>query len=472
MESVTTNHTANSSLQDLLQLASRRKRGMFFIFAGTVLLVTVWTFIQSPVYEIKSKVMVKYGREYIYRPVDLLQQGDVQPMLSFNREEIINTELQIFKSSELISEVIKSVGMDKLYPKIYDDKRSDQEKLSLAVARFKKDLDVIHVKGSGVIQVTFSHKDPETAVQAVSCLEDLFRNRHLKIFKSPKITFLEEQLQTYKNKLLKSQADLEAFKLKNHIISLKDQKQLLLQEYSRIQALLVQGKGRVRQLEQKIAALKKRSTYVPVDVVIFKEKAESNNIDTAKASLLALQLEERDLLQRYPENNRLVKNVRAKIHTVQNFLDTQAQNRTVNNRRGKNNVHQYLERLLIEAEADKKGQEAENEVLEKQLTEIENQLKGFSKKEAVLNMLKENVEINEKSYKNFIGRLEETRILEAMDNQKMVSIAVIEKPFLPVKPVRPKKGLNILIGVILGSALSLSYALFYDYLFVSKKGTS
>jgi len=132
------NQTENTALQDLLALFQKHRRGMFFIFFGTVLLIALWTFIQTPIYEIKSKILVKYGREYIYRPVDLLQKGDVQPLLSFNREEIINTELQIFTSSELISEVIKSVGPDKIYPKIFHDNKDEQEKLSRAVDRFKK----------------------------------------------------------------------------------------------------------------------------------------------------------------------------------------------------------------------------------------------------------------------------------------------------------------------------------------------
>jgi uncharacterized protein involved in exopolysaccharide biosynthesis len=103
---------------------------------------------------------------------------------------------------------------------------------------------------------------------------------------------------------------------------------------------------------------------------------------------------------------------------------------------------------------------------------MERRLRQFSRKEADLNMMKQAVEINEKSYKNFISRLEETRILDAMDDSKLVSVVVIEKPFRPLKPAKPKKALNLMIGVILGAALSLFYALFYDYFFTAKKGSA
>ncbi len=458
----------NSSLQDLVCQFKRHKQGMLVIFGITVLLVTLWTFIQSPVYEVTSRVMVKYGREYIYRPVDLLQKGDVQPILSFNRDEIINTELQIFQSSELIASVLQKIGIDKIYPKIAQKERDHEKALSLAVERFKKELDVSHIKGSGVIKVTFDHHDPDIAVNAVSTLEDLFKERHLQIFKSPRMSFLENQLSIYKDKLLNAKKRFEDFKQKNHIISLEEEKKLLLQEYSQVHTLLVQGKGRLHELEEKIASLKAQLQKLPVNVMLFNEKA--NNIETAKAQLLALELQERDLLQRYREDSRLVKNVREKIHTVRDFLNAQAATKTENLRSGKNYVYQQIERLLIEAKADRKGQIAQNNSLEEQLSNIEAELRDFSKKEATLQMLKQAVEINEKSYKNFVSRLEETRILEAMDNQKLVSVAVIEKPMKPVKPAKPKKALNILVGIILGAALSFFYALFHDYFFPKNRG--
>ncbi len=457
----------NSSLYDLICLLKRHRQGMLIVFLVTVLLITLWTFFQTPLYEVNSRVMIKYGREYVYRPVDLLQKGDVQPMLTFNRDEIINTELQIFESSELISAVINRLGIDKIYPKIAKKESDEQKRLTLAIDRFKKDLDVTHIKGSGVIKVTFDHHDPDIAVSAVEALEDLFRERHLQIFKSPRISFLERQLSVYKDKLLKSKEQFEEFKKKNHIISLEDEKKLLLQEYSQVHARMVQGEGRLEQLEEKIASLEQQLKKVPENVTLFNDKA--NNIDSAKAELLSLQLQERDLLQRYREDSRPVKNVREKIRTVKAFLASHPESRTENQRSGKNYVYQQVARVLIEAKADKEGQIAENKALKKQLADIEEHLQRFSNKEAALQMLKEAVEINEKSYKNFVDKLEETRILEAMDNQKLVSVAVIEKPMKPVKPAKPNKALNIMVGIILGAAFSFFYALFHDYLVLNNK---
>ncbi|NPA94339.1 MAG: hypothetical protein GXO58_02790, partial [Thermodesulfobacteria bacterium] len=306
----------NNSLKDLIKLFKRHLRGMIVVFLVTVVVVALWTFLQTPVYQVNSRIMVKYGREYVYRPVDLLLKGDVQPLLAFNRDEVINTEIEIFHSSELISEVIRTLGAQKIYPKIAQNEDDQERLLARCVDKFKKNLEVTHIKGSGVIRVTFDHPDPDIAVKAVDALEELFKKRHLEVFKSPRIAFLEKQLALYKEKLIDSRKKFEEYKQKNHIVSLDDEKRLLLQEYSRIHSLIMEGKGREAQLAHKIASLEKQLRTIPQNITLFQEE----HIDNAKAQLLNLELQERDLLQRYKPDSRPVRNVREKIRLTKEYL--------------------------------------------------------------------------------------------------------------------------------------------------------
>ena len=77
-------------------------------------------------------------------------------------------------------------------------------------------------------------------------------------------------------------------------------------------------------------------------------------------------------------------------------------------------------------------------------------------------------EAAEENYTNSVSKLEETRVLDEMDRQKMVNVAVIEKPMVPIKPIKPRKKLNLLIGIILGVTCSFTYALVGNYLFNRK----
>ncbi len=457
----------SSSLEDLLALFKKHRRGMSVIFGGTILLTILWTFLQTPTFEVNSRILIKYGREYIYRPVDQLLKGDVQPALSFNRDDILNTEIQIFRSSELLASVISSIGLKNIYPEMQSEDAGTEDAgiLPGAIERFKKKLSVKQIKGSGVLLVSFQHHDADVAVKATRKLLELFKERHLQIFRDPRMSFLESQRDIYRKKLEESRKKLQDFKHANHIISLEDQQKLLLQEYAGINSTLIQGRSRLEALNEKIPSLEALLNTVPEAIMLFNEKARNNSIESARAQLLNLQLKEHDLLQKYREDNRLVKGVREEIRVVEAFLSGQNAGMVENTRTGRNSVYQQLKKQLVEAEVERDALQAENRALEVQLSQLENQLEELGDSESEFHILNQQVEINEKNYKSFISKLEETRILDAMDNQKIVNAVVIEHPVKPVKPVKPKKKINILVGIILGAAASFSYALFYDHLF-------
>jgi uncharacterized protein involved in exopolysaccharide biosynthesis len=74
------------------------------------------------------------------------------------------------------------------------------------------------------------------------------------------------------------------------------------------------------------------------------------------------------------------------------------------------------------------------------------------------------VEINEENYHLYVKHMEEARISNAMDSQKIANISVVEPALLPLYPIKPTKLLNILISMILGVILSLGTAFVYEYL--------
>jgi len=63
-------------------------------------------------YEAEARLLVLLGREYMFRP----ETGEPIPGFAFDREQIVKAELEILGSRELKAEVIKTIGLDELYP--------------------------------------------------------------------------------------------------------------------------------------------------------------------------------------------------------------------------------------------------------------------------------------------------------------------------------------------------------------------
>ncbi len=454
---------SQNTLFDIFTTLRRHLFGMSVIFVIIVSIVTILTFMQTPIYEVVSSVMVKYGREYVFHPVK--KKGNVQPQYPFSVTEWINTELEIFRSKELAEKVIESVGVEQLFPKLAAKAEDKKRLMGMAISRFGKKLQLFHVKQSSVITVSFQHRDPEIAVQAVSLLTELFKERHVQIFKDPQSAFLEEQVGVYSRQLQDAENALKTYKQENKIFSLDHQQQILMEQYVRVNTMLIEVRSNLSKFEENASALENERKGVPERIFRTEESTTRLNDQSearSRSSLLDLQLEEKQLLEQYPEDNRLVVAVRKKIAMVKEFLAEQGENAQEKVSTGQNAVYQELGFKLAVARAEYAGQKEKTAELERQLKKLEVQLQKLSEQEIVFRELSIQVDATAETYKNFVTRLEDSRVREAMDKQNMVNVVVIEKPMVPVKPIKPRKKLNILVGLILGAACSLSYGLLIE----------
>ncbi len=452
-----------SSLQVFLEILSRHRTGVILVFLLVAGGVAVYTFLQTPVYEVDSSVMIRYGREYVYRPVNDVEAGEVQPMRWYSPEEIINTEIEILRSKGLIRQVIEEVGLARLYPKLARKTLEHDALLAMATDRFARKLDVSHVKKSSVIGLSYYHPDPKIAVQALGRLVDLFKERHLQIFRNPRASFLEQQVAASRQRLLDAEKRLQQFKRENGIYGAKEQKTLLLRQYVDLQTRLLTERNRENALRRKVASLEETLRSLPEDVSLYSEEGRLKKEGGPMQTLLNLQLEEQKLLEKYTEDNRKVVAVRREIQLVNDFLATQDGNRRRTTRVGRSVVYQQTERDLVAARTEYATTRAGNETMEQQLQELEQKLRKLDQAEITLRDLERQLESSERNYTTFQDKLDNTRVEDAMDRQKMVNVVVVEEPMVPVKPARPVKRLNLFVGLLLGLTCGVAYAFIADF---------
>ncbi|KKK68143.1 hypothetical protein LCGC14_2947050, partial [marine sediment metagenome] len=100
-----------SSLRDFLHVLFKRKSQIILFFFVTVFTVAVGTFVIKPTYEAKTQLLVKMGRENLYVP----PSGGNNPIISFNRDDQINSEIELLKSRSLAETVVASLGPGNIY---------------------------------------------------------------------------------------------------------------------------------------------------------------------------------------------------------------------------------------------------------------------------------------------------------------------------------------------------------------------
>ena len=450
-----------NGLKGLLNVLFKHKYKIITVFLATMIVVMGRIFLSTPVYEATSILMVQFGREYIFRP----EVGEEDPTVRFDRNEVISADTEILFSTDLLEKVILCLGVENIYPNKVKQPQDGMMSIEAAAHRFKNDLSVNPLRNSNVIRVSFQHEDPQISAQALNQLVDCFLERHLQLFSTTRSDFVERQLSVYHQKLREAENKLHAFRQENQVYDIELQKTYLIGQHKDLDVALETAQVRFHELREKVSSLTNRMETIPESIPLYDSTTRTNNIDTAKAKLLELQLEEQDLLSKYDEGNRKVAMVRKQIQMTKDYLaeledfSTQ-QNETL----GRNPVYNQLQTDLYEAQVEMSSEEAKVAAIKKQLNQLNGKIQEFDAKETELQNLQREAENNEKNYNIYVTKLEEALISDEMDRSKIANIKVIQKAIVPIRPVPSKKKLQLAVGVILGMASGLALALFSEYI--------
>jgi uncharacterized protein involved in exopolysaccharide biosynthesis len=149
------------------------------------------------------------------------------------------------------------------------------------------------------------------------------------------------------------------------------------------------------------------------------------------------------LLKQYQEEKFLAQNTRKEIRLAQESL---------------------REQETVKTRADLNSRKAKAAALARRLGTLENEIRSFDLLDNEFQALKREVATNEEKYRTYLQRVEEARISEEMNRKKMANISVIQQADVPALPITPKKGWNILLGMILGAVSGLGVAFFSEYM--------
>jgi uncharacterized protein involved in exopolysaccharide biosynthesis len=308
-----------------------------------------------------------------------------------------------------------------------------------------------------VLKVSFRHKDPFIAADAVNRLIDFYKEKHLQVFSDPKSSFLETQLVNYDRKLKESENSLQSFKQKKGVFSLDEQRSLLLRQRSELDTALKYTQNVMFEMQKRIATLKENIKNISNNTTHYTNSEREKILVDARSRLLALQLNEQDLLKKYTENNRLVVNTRKDIAMVKDFLKEQEADINSKVKTG-NQVYQNTEIELIKSETELNAQKGKAMALHQQLAEVDGKVRSLDYSEKEMQQLKREQTINEKNFQTYAEKAEEARITDDMNRLKMADISVIQKAIIPPEPVKPKKRMNIALAIVVGMVSGLGLA--------------
>jgi len=321
------------------------------------------------------------------------------------------------------------------------------------------------VKDSNVIQLSFLHTEPQMAATVLNTLIEFLKEKHLQIFSDPKASFLITQLQAYEEQLTKSEEKLQAFKQKHDLSSpLVEQQSRLLDQRARLDSDYKTSKNQLQGLDGKIASfdnqMKTILENIPVSTV-----EEGGNLEKAKDDLFALKREEQKLLTKYTETSFPVLNLRKEIDLVEQFILAEQKNERANTiASGKKAMYSQLEKERLGAMSESTTLEARSHVIALQIKDLDKKIQRLDDLNKERIVLERQRAADEQNYQLYVGKVEEAKVSEEMDQLKMSNISVIQSAEVPRRPFGRPKHIKLLLGAIFASIMSVGLALMFEYL--------
>ncbi len=417
------------SIRDLMALLFKHKLKIFIPFVviaiGTVVVAMLWSPKQ---FVARAVLMVKFGREFM--PVSELP-GQAPP--GINQEAIVNTEMQILTSSDLAKKLLETAGPYSLYPDLAKSPARGSTLQELAALQFRQNLFVKPVPRTNLIEVYYRHDNPVVAAKAVNQLVDLFQEKHLQVFSENKTPFLEEQQRSYQQKLKESESRLTGFRQKYEVYSLDDQKGLLIKQRADLDTQVKTEESKVKELQARYAYWKDDKNMV-TDLVANSLRNQVN----------ALELKEQQLLQKYTDTNRLVKDVREEIRLTKEQLAKQE--------------NEVRKQQLAGIQSELNPLQVKVASLKRQLAQVEAEIRSVDQRQEQFRELTREVATNESNYQVYLKKSEEARISDDLDRRKMTNIQIIERASVPLMPMQVDKKKIYGIGFFLAVAFPLGLA--------------
>jgi len=449
-------------LNGILYIVYRHKwKILFFTIAGLIA-ASAFYYSVPPVYESEAKLLVRYVLDR--SEVDTVEsRSSASPEIS-GGETVIGSEVEIMTSWDLALEVADAVGVNRLAPGV------DGEAARGIAARAVSDgLTVTPQKGTNVILLSYTNRDPELATLVLQELLHRYFIKHLEVHRSlGTFQWVTEQTDQIRGQLQQTEEELKKLKAAAGILSLDDSTQSTnaslakgRQSLSDAEADLAEQQARVKEMETLLSNGQEnppRAERVqPEPTHAAPSSSDVQHYQAVVERLGELRRTELELLAKYTPESDLVKATRDQI-TV---LD-----------RERRDLEQKSPSLIATApKADSSGQldltsekvrlaatQARVDNLRAQMQSIEAGAARLADAGTQISALQQRKDVEEANSKYFEQSLERARVDEALDPSKIPNISIVQNPSGAVRAsVSERKVLAGLAGGGLGIGLGIAF---------------
>jgi uncharacterized protein involved in exopolysaccharide biosynthesis len=437
------------AVRTLLYAVFKHQRLVLGIFLIVFLGSAVAGFVRDDKWLASSKVLVKLGETVQLAPAEAPSRSTSMPL----SQEVVKTEADIVRSYLVVQEAVKKLG-------IKPESGSEAELIS----GLQAGLAVMPTPGTNTLQIAFIGKNPEKAARFVNTVTDLYIEHHNKVYRREGLNeFYADQIRLLESQMKEAQDRVRVYLRDNAIVDVEQEIRLLNQDVMEQEKALKAHRAKIVATQRKLVQVDEQIASTPQQVPFAEEYLSNPTQQAYKNKLAELEVERIRLLERYMPTDRTVQDVESQIANLKTRAGSE-RDRILNKQTIRQNElygelqrnRMSLQTLLADSQSREPSLAARFESSRQRLNELRD------KQFAVANLQQE-AEQKKYAYDTYFKKQEEARITEAMTDQSVVNVSVLDRA---MPPIEPQNGvlLPLLLGILGGLALSTTTAVAVEFL--------
>jgi capsular exopolysaccharide synthesis family protein len=392
--------------------------------------------VQDPEAFYETQVRILQGRELASRAVRALK---LETVPEFNGTGPTPTRLT--QTLDFLKAKVMSPFKGEQAPEPSVPGEIDHEDL---VGALQGRISVNQLRGSHLVDVSFTSTDPEFAAKAANVIAEEYveQNIEFRVDSSGKsLEFLSGEVAKQKAIVQESEQKMAEYRESQNAISLDSSANIVSSRLSQVSDNYTRARSirlqREAQYQQLIA------TTDPKERASLSVVASSPTVQTLRGQLNALERERARLMERYFEKHPEVQKVLGQISDAQRLLGIE------------------IERTVQTIKSDYEAAAAEEKTASQELDQQKYAATDLGRKSVDYSVLVREAESNREIYERLLQQENELRV---MSNNRQNNVRLLERARVPGGPFSPNINRAWMMALIFGLGLGVAAAFAIDYL--------
>lgn len=440
--------TPPPTLRELAAILFRQSKYVIGAFTF-VLLATLVYAVLSPRYEAHLKVLLRRGRS------DPVVSAQPASLADFSRptisEEELNSEVELLRDEALLRQVVAQCGLASPGSVV----AGRPESVERAVRKLAQALTVVPLRKSNLIDVRYQARDAQVAASVLSALSTFYLRKHIELQRpSGEVQFFEKQTAEYEIRLQKSESELVRFTRDRGVASPVLERDVAIQKMGEAEAAYRQIDQEQVENDRRVTALSAQLQSFPSRSVTLKHWADNPQLlEKLKTHLLELQLKRTELLTRFQPSYRLVQELDRQLEETRQSITAEALTPVRDETSDKDPNYEWARLELEKSQVQQESLRARQARAALQIATLREVADRMQSDAVAQQDLIRSAKANEDDYLLYRRKREEARIGDALDERRILNVAMVEPPATPALPIH---SLLFWFAIAIGIAVPVS----------------